>query len=49
LARIRIEHPCGIKAQLATVEERLVLKVIGKLSGRDRQALDTRLRNWLGL
>jgi mRNA interferase MazF len=41
--------PCGIKAQLATVEERLVLKVLGKLAGTDRQALDNRLRSWLNL
>ncbi|MFM8471520.1 MAG: type II toxin-antitoxin system PemK/MazF family toxin [Limisphaerales bacterium] len=41
--------PCGIKAQLATVEERLVVKTLGQLSVRDRQALDTLLRGWLGL
>ena len=41
--------PCGIKAQLATVEDRLVVKTLGQLSVRDRQALDTLLRNWLGL
>ncbi len=41
--------PCGIKAQLATVEERLVVKTLGQLSLKDRQALDTLLRSWLGL
>jgi mRNA interferase MazF len=41
--------PCGIKAQLATVEERLVLKVVGKLAPADRQLLNERLRLWLHL
>ena len=41
--------PSGIKAQLATVEAGLVLKVIGHLSPSDASALDTRLRRWLEL
>jgi len=41
--------PSGIKAQLATVEERLVVKIVGQLSGKDAQVLDARLRNWLHL
>ena len=41
--------PSGIKAQLATVEEKLVVKVVGQLSGKDAQVLDTRLRHWLHL
>jgi hypothetical protein len=41
--------PCGIKAQLATVEEKLVVKVIGALAAPDRQSLDQRLRTWLQL
>ena len=41
--------PCGIKAQLATVEERLVVKKVGILALPDRQELDTRLRVWLKL
>jgi mRNA interferase MazF len=41
--------PCGIKAQIATVEERLVVKSVGRLTAADRRALDTRLRIWLGL
>jgi hypothetical protein len=41
--------PCGVKAQLATVEERLVIKSVGKLTTVDRQALDARLRTWLQL
>jgi mRNA interferase MazF len=41
--------PSGIKAQLATVEERLVLKVVGKLTPQDQQTLEARLRVWLHL
>jgi len=41
--------PSGIKAQLATVEERLVVKIVGQLSGKDVQVLNARLRNWLHL
>jgi hypothetical protein len=41
--------PCGIKAQIATVEERLVVKTVGTLSAADRQTLDERLRSWLHL
>ena|SRR5438552_499689 len=41
--------PCGVKAQLATVEERLVVKILGALGAADRQALDQRLRSWLQL
>jgi mRNA interferase MazF len=41
--------PSGIKAQLATVEERLAVKIVGQLSGKDAQVLDARLRNWLHL
>ena len=39
----------GIKAQLATVEEKLVVKVVGQISANDTRTLDTRLRNWLNL
>ena len=39
----------GVKAQLATVEERLVVKNIGSVSAGDRQSLDERLRTWLQL
>lgn len=38
---------CGIKAQLATVEERLVVKTVGSLTAADRKKLDQRLRAWL--
>lgn len=40
---------CGIKAQLATVESRLVRKVVGRLSDADRFEVDKHLREWLGL
>jgi mRNA interferase MazF len=41
--------PSGIKAQLATVEEKLVVKIIGRLAASDLQTLDARLRGWLKL
>ena len=41
--------PCGVKAQIATVEDRLVIKVVGKLGTADRQLLDQRLRAWIQL
>jgi mRNA interferase MazF len=41
--------PCGVKAQIATVEEGLVVKSVGTLAAADRQTLDTRLKAWLQL
>lgn len=41
--------PSGIKAQIATVEEGLVVKIVGTLAPADVRALDGRLRNWLQL
>ncbi len=41
--------PSGVKAQISTVEERLVVKVVGSVTVADREALDNRLRNWLHL
>lgn len=41
--------PSGVKAQVSTVEERLVVKIVGTLTAADRQTLDERLRNWLQL
>jgi mRNA interferase MazF len=41
--------PCGIKSQIATIEDRLVVKSVGKLSARDHAALDSALRGWLRL
>ena len=41
--------PCGIKAQLATIESKLIVKTIGKLSKRDQASCQSRLRGWLQL
>jgi hypothetical protein len=41
--------PSGVKAQIATVEVRLIVKAVGALAAVDRQTLDERLRNWLQL
>ena len=41
--------PSGVKAQVSTVEARLVVKTVGTLKAADRQTLDERLRNWLQL
>jgi len=41
--------PSGIKAQFATVEDKLVVKIVGKLTDKDAKVLDERLRNWLQL
>jgi len=41
--------PSGIKAQFATVEEKLVVKIVGRLTLNDAKILDARLRNWLQL
>jgi mRNA interferase MazF len=41
--------PSGIKAQLATVEAKLVVKIVGQLTIKDAKVLDARLRNWLQL
>lgn len=41
--------PSGVKAQLATVEERLVVKIVGQISSNDASTLNSRLRNWLKL
>jgi len=41
--------PCGVKAQIATVEDSLVIKVIGQLRPADQQSLNQRLRAWLEL
>jgi hypothetical protein len=41
--------PSGVKAQLATVEEKLVVKVVGQISGNDAKVLNVRLREWLKL
>ena len=41
--------PSGVKAQVATVEARLAVKIVGTISAADRQTLDKRLRDWLRL
>jgi mRNA interferase MazF len=41
--------PCGIKSQIATLEDRLIVKSVGTLSPRDHDSLGTRLRPWLQL
>lgn len=41
--------PSGIKAQIATVESSLVLKIVGSISNSDRVTLDKYLRKWLHL
>ena len=41
--------PCGVKAQIATVEEKLVVKTVGILTAADCQLLNERLRTWLQL
>jgi len=39
----------GVKSQLSTVEEKLVVKIIGTVASADRQVLDQKLRAWLQL
>jgi mRNA interferase MazF len=41
--------PCGVKAQIATVEEKLVVKTVGTLASADQQQLNKRLKAWLQL
>lgn len=41
--------PSAVKGQLATVECRLVRKIVGRLTIQDAATLDTRLRVWLEL
>lgn len=40
---------CGLKAQFATVEESLVVKIVRTLAVPDRTTLDQHLRHWLQL
>jgi mRNA interferase MazF len=40
---------CGVKAHIATVEERLVVKTVGVLAPGDQQQLNLRLKAWLQL
>jgi mRNA interferase MazF len=40
---------CGLKAQIATVEDRLIIKVLGQLTAIDTDNLNRLLRGWLQL
>jgi len=46
---VGLNVPSGVKAQLATVHDSLVRKVVGQVSAGDRSALEQQLRLWLGL
>jgi hypothetical protein len=41
--------PCGVKAQVATVDEQHIIKIIGKLQRPDTDTVNLRLRSWLQL
>lgn len=41
--------PCGIKAQIATIEEKLIVKRVGMIGVVDRQCLTDQIRAWLQL
>lgn len=41
--------PSGVKSQIATVEDRLVRKVVGRLGQTDADTLGRSLREWLQL
>ncbi len=40
---------CGVKSQIATIEDRLVVRSIGALTAPDETALGSHIRKWLGL
>jgi mRNA interferase MazF len=40
---------CGVKGQLCTVEDRLVRKIVGRISAVDAGTLESSLRRWLQL
>jgi len=46
-SRAGLNVVCGIKAQIATVEDRLVVKTVGRLAVADQNLLNQRLRAWL--
>ena len=46
---IGLNVPSGVKAQLATVEEKLVVKIVGQLTSNDARILNARLRSRLNL
>jgi hypothetical protein len=41
--------PCGVKAQLASVDHKQVIKIVGKLHPIDIETLNNRLRCWIQL
>jgi len=41
--------PSGVKAQLATMKEGLLVKIVGQLAGADSKVLSARLQSWLYL
>jgi mRNA interferase MazF len=41
--------PCGVKAQLASVDHKQVIKIVGKLHPLDVGTLNSRLRSWIQL
>lgn len=41
--------PSGVKSQIATVEEVLVRKIIGKITPADTEVVDQHLRAWFQL
>jgi mRNA interferase MazF len=48
-AGLGLNVPSGIKAQIATVDEKLVVKIVGRLTDNDTKVLNVRLRKWLKL
>ena len=45
----KLNVPSGVKAQIATIEDRLIRKAVGHLSLADTTTLDRHLRSWLSL
>ncbi|MGD1032402.1 MAG: type II toxin-antitoxin system PemK/MazF family toxin [Opitutaceae bacterium] len=41
--------PCGIKAQIATLEQSMIVRRLGQLSDQDKAAFDERLTAWFQL
>jgi mRNA interferase MazF len=40
---------CGIKGQIATIDSRIIVKTVGRLTAQDKAALNAALRTWLRL
>ncbi len=41
--------PCGIKAQIATLEQSMIVRRLGQLSDKDKMTFDERLTAWFQL